>query len=272
VTAVTLVEPRLVERHVERSPLLSRAWKIITSDHEIQSLLRMANINAVERLLYNDHGPVHAAIVSGSALEIFDILYSHGLRPSSIIHRVVRSLDCAKLIVLLGAYLHDIGNSVHRKNHELIGAMLARSILDRILPQIIEGSGEDCNPYMVRSEIQHAIYATAMDVEALTLEASIVKVADATDMAEGRARLPYAKGKEDIHALSALSIKKVIIERNKIDRRPVKLKVLMEDMAGMFQIEKVLLPKIRGSLIKDYIVIEPILLGGNGRRLNQVIP
>ncbi|MCE4624343.1 MAG: HD domain-containing protein [Desulfurococcales archaeon] len=265
-----LVGPKLVAAHVEKSPLLSRAWEALTTDREIQSLLRMANINAVERLLYNDHGPVHAAIVSGSALEIFDILYRHGLRPSSIIHRITRSLDCAKLIVLMGAYLHDIGNSIHRKHHELVGAMMAAPILDRLLPAIVEG--EDCDPYMIRSEIQHAIYATAMDVEALTLEASVVKVADATDMAEGRARLPYAKGKEDIHALSALSIKKVIIEENRDSRRPLRIKVYMEDMAGMFQIERVLLPKIKTSIIGEYIIVEPVLLGVNARRLKPIFP
>lgn len=231
----------------------------------------MANVNAVERLLYNDHGPVHAAIVAGSALEIFEILVKHGLRPSSIIHNVVKSLDCAKLIVLMGAYLHDIGNSVHRKMHELIGALLAANIIDRILNKIV--SDDECNPYMVRSEIQQAIYATAMDVEALTLEASVVKVADATDMAEGRARLPYAKGKEDIHALSALTIKRVVIEENAHpEERPLKIKVYMEDLAGMFQIEKVLLPKIRTSLIGSYIVIEPILITDNKRRLKPIYP
>jgi len=266
-----VVEPRLVERHVERSPLLRRAWEVITSDREIQSLLRMANVNAVERLLYNDHGPVHASIVAGSALEIFDIMLRHGLRPSSMIHRVVPSLDCARLIVLLGAYLHDIGNSVHRKLHELIGAVLATHVLDKVLAQILDNV-DGCNLYMVRSEVQQAIYATAMDVEALTLEASVVKVADATDMAEGRARLPYAKGKEDIHALSALSIKKVVIDENSGSSRPLHIKVYMEDMAGMFQIEKVLLPKIRGTLLPDYIVIEPILLSTNGRRLKPIYP
>jgi metal-dependent HD superfamily phosphatase/phosphodiesterase len=42
-------------------------------DQEIQSYLKMANIMAVKRLGYNNHGPVHARIVSGSALEIFNV-------------------------------------------------------------------------------------------------------------------------------------------------------------------------------------------------------
>ena len=267
------VEPSLVLKHVSRSVLLERAWEALTSDREIQSLLRMANINAVERLLYNDHGPVHAAIVSGSALQIFDILTKYGLRPSSIIHGVTDHMDCARLIVLMGAYLHDIGNSVHRKNHELIGAIMAAPLVDRILAQILDDEWiRHCDPFMIRSEVQQAIYATAMDVQALTLEASIVKVADATDMAEGRARLPYSKGKEDIHALSALSVKRVVIEdAGDESDRPLRIRVYMDDKAGMFQIEKVLLPKIKGSLIGDYILIEPIVMNG-GSPLHPIRP
>ncbi len=267
---MAIVDSKLVYRHVERDRILKRAWKILSNDSEVQSLLRMANVNAVERLLYNDHGPVHASIVSGAALELFEILTRHGLKPSSIIHRVVRDYSCAKLIVLAGAYLHDIGNSVHRDNHELIGALLARSILDRILPQILEDESIECDMYKVRSEIQQAIYATSMSVQALTLEASIVKVADALDMAEGRARLPYSKGKEDIHALSALSIKKVEVEEG--SERTLAIRVYMDDKAGMFQIERVLLPKIRTSLIGDYIEIIPILLANKNIKLKTIYP
>jgi len=115
---VVTVSPALVERHVDRSALLRRAWQVLRRDAEVEEYLRMANVNAVERLLYNDHGPVHAQIVAGSALEIYEILRRHGLRPSSIVHRVVENEDQARLIILLAAYLHDIGNAVHRANHE----------------------------------------------------------------------------------------------------------------------------------------------------------
>ncbi len=267
---MVFISQHLVEKHIEQSPMLRKAWDIITRDHEVQSLLRMANVNAVERLLYNDHGPVHAQIVSGTALELFEMFYRHGLRPSSIIHRTVPTLDCSRLIILLGAYLHDIGNSIHRDNHELIGALIAGNILDRILPGIVSQCKEKCDPYKVRAEIQQAIYATSMNVNALTLEASIVKVADALDMAEGRARLPYSRGKMDIHALSALSIKRVEIVDG--DTRPVRIRVYMEDKAGMFQIEKVLLPKIKTSLISEYIEIIPVLLNNKHIQLNTIYP
>ena len=261
VKLVVLVSPHLVEKHVKSSNLLARAWDYVTRDLEIQELLRMSNVNAVMRLLYNDHGPVHAAIVAGSSLEIFEILLDSGITPSSIAQGVVGDVDYAKLIVLLGAYLHDIGNSIHRHNHELTGAQISYYILSRILPEIMPT--EDMRLiYRVRSEVMNVIYSTAMDVDALTIEASVVKVADGTDMAEGRARIPYSKGKMDMHALSALSIKRVEIEPG--GTRPVRIKVTMSSYAGYFQLEQVLLPKIRRSLIGDYIEIMPLLMLEDG--------
>lgn len=255
------MNPHLIEKHVKSSRLLAKTWDYVTRDVEIQELLRMSNVNAVQRLLYNDHGPVHAAIVSGASLEIFDLLLEAGITPSSIAHGVVGDVEYSKLIVLLGAYLHDIGNSIHRHGHEFMGAQISYYILSRILPEILPV--DDIRLiYRIRSEIMNVIYTTAMDVDALTIEASVVKVADGTDMAEGRARIPYSKGKMDMHALSALSIKRVEIEQGGV--RPVRIKVAMSSYAGYFQLEQVLLPKIKRSLIGDYIEIVPILLLEDG--------
>ena len=265
------VSPRLVEERVARVPLLERAWRYLVEDEEIQELLRMSNVNAVDRLLYNDHGPVHAAIVAGSSLEIFELLMERGILPSSIAQKTVDDIDLSRLIVLLGAYLHDIGNSVHRTSHELIGSMIAYTLLDRILRDIIPGV-DGRVLHRVKSEVLHVIYSTAMDVEALTIEASVVKVADATDIAEGRARFPYRRGKMDMHALSALSIRKVEVEPGSM--RPLRIVVTMTSYAGFFQIERVLMPKIRTSTISDYVEVVPVMESGEGggMRLNPIYP
>lgn len=81
-----------------------------------------------------------------------------------------------------------------------------------------------------------------------------MKIADGLDMSEGRARLPYKMGKIDIHAVSALSIKEVYIEKGE---RPIRIVVRASEMAGLFQVENVLLPKIRTSSIEN--VIEVVL-------------
>ncbi len=262
-----IVSPKLVEKHIRHNRLVAAAWSILQDDEEVNTLLRMANINAVVRLLYNDHGPVHARIVAGSALEIMDILLEAGVKPSSLEHGTVSSIDEAKLIVLLGAYLHDIGNAIHRSHHEFAGAIISLGILDRLLPKIL-GIEDGRRIGFIKYEVAHAIYATAQNVPALTVEASIVKVADATDMAEGRARYPYKKGKTNMHALSALAIKRV--ELDKGEERPLRINVYMTERAGYFQLEQVLIPKVKTSMLTGMIEIQPIVIN-NGREEKQAI-
>ncbi|MFN3268204.1 MAG: phosphohydrolase, partial [Zestosphaera sp.] len=66
-----------------------------------------------------------------------------------------------------------------------------------------------------------------------------------TDMAEGRARIPYKMGKLDMHSVSAISIKKVEIVRSA--ESTARIEIYMNDSAGLFQIEAVLKPKILTS-------------------------
>jgi len=156
---VAVVGPALVIKHVETSDLLKKAYDFLEQDEEIQTLIRMSNVMAVSRLRYNDHGVVHSRIVSGSALELFDILIEAGLKPSTISYGTARSVEEAKLVVLVAAYLHDIGNSVHRVEHEYVGALLAKDIIDRMFREILPNLSP-ANKYMLRHEIMHAIYAT----------------------------------------------------------------------------------------------------------------
>ncbi len=256
-----VVSPELLRRKTRGRPLLEKAWRVATSDPEVRALLRMSNVMAVKRLYYNDHGYVHATIVAGAALEIFDRLMDAGVEPTSLRDGVVDELDEARLIVLLGALFHDIGNSVHRSNHELIGAILAAPIVERILLHLYGEPSEKL--YSIRQEVLHAVYSTAYDIECLSVEAGAVRVGDGLDVAEGRARIPYKLGKTDIHAMSALSIKRVEIHEG--EERPIGVTVYMEDYAGLFQVEEVMLRKIRGSRIDRYI--EVYIVVGEGKPL-----
>ena len=259
-----LVSPALVQKHVESSELLRKAYEILEHDEEVQELIKMANIMAVGRLKYNDHGIIHSRIVSGAALEIFDRLVRSGIKPTTIEFGTARSIDEAKLVVLLASYLHDIGNAVHRINHEMIGAILAKDLIDRILTTVIPDIGK--RKYMLRQEVMHAIYATEMSTNALTVEAGVVKIADGTDMAEGRARIPYKLGKLDMHAVSALSIKKVAIGSD--DSTPIRIEIFMEDFAGLFQVEAVLRPKILSSGLQKYVEVYANVNG----KIHKVFP
>ena len=222
-------------------------------DEEIQELLKMSNLMAVTRLRYNDHGIVHARIVAGASLELLGLLADSGVTPTTLRDGSTRSFEEAELVVLLAAYLHDIGNSIHRLKHEYIGALLAKDILDRILPKILEVKGRRL--YTFRQEVLHAIYATEYNTRCLTVEAAVVKIGDGLDMSEGRARVPYRLGKVDMHSVSALSIRRVEVERGV---KPIRIKVYMDDLAGLFQLEEVLNPKIKTSGIEDKIEVSVV--------------
>ncbi|RLG96520.1 phosphohydrolase, partial [Candidatus Bathyarchaeota archaeon] len=112
------VSPNLVFSHLDE-PKIAKAFKLLESDLEVQAYLHMTNVMAVGRLGYNDHGPVHSKITSGSALEIFEILSEEA--GSTLVRAGVCRIEDAELVVLCGAYLHDIGNAVHREQHHIHG-------------------------------------------------------------------------------------------------------------------------------------------------------
>jgi metal-dependent HD superfamily phosphatase/phosphodiesterase len=221
----------------------------------------MANTMAVKRLGYNDHGPVHSKIISGSALEIFKLL-TNAVEPTSVLNGICDYVD-ARLIVLLGAYLHDIGNAVHRFNHEKLGAWLSIGILDRILNEVYHGDQDLA--YRVKCEVIHSIFSSDDKVPCLSVEAGTVTVADGTDMAEGRSRVPYLFGKNDMHAISAQAIESVSIIKG--EEKPVSIHVKMENPAGIFQIEEVIGRKIRSSGIQELVEVIATM---NGQQIKTI--
>jgi len=253
---MVLVSPTLVRRKVENYPLLRKALALLEKSSEVQSYLFMANVMAVQRLMYNDHGPVHSKIVAGSALEILDLLLDNGYE-SSVVGDGVGDEEDARMVVLLGAYLHDIGNAVHRSFHHITGVALASRFLPRLLKAVY---GEWEKAYRITPEVLHCIFAHDEKEQALSLEAGITKIADGTAIAEGRARIPYRHGKSDIHALSALAIRRVEILSGS-PSKPVRILVDMENEAGVFQIEQVLGLKIKTSGLAKAVEIEALKRG-----------
>ena len=251
---MVVISPDLIYTHLKENRI-TKIFYMLENDIEVQSCLRMANVMAVDRLRYNDHGPVHSRITAGSALEIFKIL-TKKVTPTTVKNGVC-VLEDAKLIVLCGAYLHDIGNAIHRVAHHIHGCIVASPILDRFLQAVYPDNRELA--LKLKEEILHSVFAHDEDVHCLSLEAGSVKVADGTDMAGGRARIPYKTGKVDIHTLSALSIKKVEIVEG--DVKPVRILVNMDNPAGVFQIEHVLEQKINTSGIRELVEVVAIEKG-----------
>lgn len=253
------VSQNLIDLHLEE-PKVEQMFRLLETDVEVQSTLRMSNVMAVERLKYNDHGPVHSKIVAGSALEIFNIL-TQETTPTTVLNKIC-SVEDAKVVVLCGAYLHDLGNSIHRVDHHFHSCIIANPILDRLLRTVYPKDASLA--VRLKSEILHCIFSHEEGVDCLSVEAGITKIADGTDMARGRTRIPYRTGKVDIHSLSALSITKVEIEKGK--RKPVQILVSMNNPAGVFQIEEVLEKKLKTSGIEDLVEVIALEKGVQIRR------
>ena len=107
--------------------------------------------------------------------------------------------------------------------------------------------------YRVRASILECIFSHDESVQCLSIEAGCVTAGDGADMANGRARIPFSRGKVDIHSVSALSIKGVNIEEGK--ERPVRIDVMMTESAGVFQIQDILGKKLSTSGIGQYIEV-----------------
>lgn len=216
----------------------------------------MANSVAVNRLGYNDHGFTHVRIVAANALRIFSILTSKNVVPTFVSEKHGEFLD-SQAVVLLGALFHDIGNAIHREHHQELGIHIAGGIMDEVLPSFYADSKLE----KVRLAVLGCVFEHDESVKATSIEAGIVKVADGTDCENGRARIPYRMfGKADIHAVSALAIKRVEISPGK--RKPVLISIDMSNPAGLFQVDEVLGKKIEtAGVVGQFVEVAPLING-----------
>jgi uncharacterized protein len=250
-----------IDIHVPSHPnsLLEKALTIINQDVEIKTLWRITNVNAIDRLVMTDHGPVHFQIVANIAIRLARILMKHKVE-LSIVKNYELSTEHAELVILLASLFHDLGMSIIREGHEGYSLFLANNILHRILDFLnIE------ERTIVISEVLHAIIAHRSGGTPYTIEAGIVRVADALDMSEGRSRIPYEAGKIDIHSVSAAAINRVEITEG--TTKPIQINIWMNNIAGIFQVDELLKHKLIGSGIEKYIVISAYLSEEQGNKL-----
>jgi metal-dependent HD superfamily phosphatase/phosphodiesterase len=226
----------------------------VKRDLKLQTLWKCANIMAIDRLGFTDHGPTHVKIVANSGLKLLRILVDRKVVPSIVKDYGMKNED-AEVVVVLGSIFHDLGMVVTRERHEMYGAMLALGFLEKFLQQIY--SEEERT--IISSEVLHTIVSHEQPSKPLTIEAGIVRVADALDMEKGRARIPFQAGKVDIHSVSALSIEKVDIHEG--DKVPVAIEITMSNSAGIFQIDELLKPRIENSGLSSYIHVVAEITG-----------
>ncbi len=239
---------------------LEKILEFVDSDVELHTLWRSANMLAVDRLGYNDHGPIHVKIVANGALKMLRTMIERGVNPN-IVKDYNMSADDSEVIVVLASIMHDLGMAFVREAHEIYSAPLALGILKRCL-QLCYSIEEST---IITSEIIHAIISHHAPNNPLTIEAGVVKVADALDMEKGRARVPYEKGRFNIHSASALAITNVSIMEG--ENKPILISIEMDNPAGIFQVDNLLGAKIEGSGIEKYLNVEARIKDGDEIRI-----
>jgi uncharacterized protein len=231
----------------------------VNSDPELRAWWHMAQVTS-ERLGMSDHSWVHVQIVLNIALRILRLLVRAGIEPAMVSDHSMGHRD-AEVVVAAGALLHDVGMSIHRTDHEAYSLFLAERKLRELLADVYD----EPERTVVTSETLHAIIGHRRRGEPYTLEAGVVRVADALDMAQGRSRLPVDAGRVGIHALSAAAIDEVVIEGG--EERPVRVEIRMNNSAGIFQVDDLLATKLRGTPLESHVEVIASVEGETEKRL-----
>ena len=253
------IEMNVPDRRNER---LRAFVERVNEDDELYAMWLAANVNAIERLGMTDHGPVHVKIVMNIAVKLYRLLVDGGVEPSLVRNYEMDPKD-GEVLVAAASLLHDIGMSIHRADHEAFSLFLARPKLK----ELFAGIYEPRTAAIMVSETLHAIIAHRSGGRPLTLEAGIVRIADALDMAKGRSRIPFSHGSVSIHSISAAAIEAVHIESGA--DKPVRLIIDMSNSAGVFQLDQLFREKLAGSGLEPYLELEARIEGEQEKRLFQ---
>jgi metal-dependent HD superfamily phosphatase/phosphodiesterase len=240
------------------------AAKLLLGDEEIHAIQEYANTVSIKRLGYNDHGPVHMRTVALNAMIMMGLLRKAGVA-TSLETEECGNFEDSLIAVLTAAFLHDIGMSVGRQDHELHSLYLSCPVLDRILEKVYPDFQKRI---IIRSLILEGISGHMGNRVIHSLEAGIILVADGCDMKKGRARIPMAMAGNprvgDIHKYSANSIRDVRLSGG--TEKPIRIEVIMSSEVGLFQVEEVLLGKIAASTAKSYIELYALVNNGEPKR------
>jgi len=261
--SLPLVRDVLIRVPARHNARLQKIIDRVNQDDELYMFWRCANINAVDRLGMSDHGPVHVQIVANIALKLLRLLVGQGVQPAVVAEHGL-TIDDAEVVVVLGALLHDVGMAIHRDDHERFSLILATLKLRELLDGIYDVAART----VLLAEVLHAIITHRTDGRPLTLEAGVVRVADALDMAKGRSRITFAAGQVNIHSLSAAAIDHIEIQQGEL--KPVQIAVAMLNSAGVFQLDALLKEKLSGSGLEPYVEVIATIEGETEKKLVEV--
>ena len=240
------------------NPKFAEILRRVEEDATFPKMWALAVTNSA-RASVNDHGPTHVRIVAHNALKILRLLLDAGVVPHMVKDHGMERED-AEVVVGLAGLLHDVGMSTHRDGHE--GHSLF--IVNAMLPRFLEGLYDRAKKTIVVSETLHAMIGHNHAQRCLTIEAGVVKVADALDMSKWRSRYIINKGRVSIHSLSAAAIDKVAVLAGKT--RPVAVEITMNNSAGIFQVDSLLKHKLGNSGLGEFFEVTTRVTGDAERQ------
>ena len=242
---------------------LERLLEAVNADEQLKAWWHVSAVNATRRLGMSDHSWVHIQVVLNIGLRLTRLLIRRGVVPSLVTDFGMTERD-AEVVVAAGCLLHCVGMSIHRNDHERYSLFLAADKL----PSLLRDVYDEPERSVICAETLHAIIGHRSDGAPFTIEAGIVRVADALDMARGRSRIPFEAGQRNIHALSAYAIDEVKISPGR--DRAVRVEIAMSNSAGIFQVDELLAQKLRGSGLEDYIEVVARIEAETEKRLIEV--
>jgi uncharacterized protein len=241
---------------------LERLLEAANGNDRLKAFWRGQDVTA-DRLGMSDHSWVHIQIVLNIALRLVRLLTRRGIEPALVTDHAMRPHD-AEVVIACACLLHDTGMAIHRTDHEQYSLFLAADLLPGLLADVYD----EPERTVVASEALHAVIAHRRRGEPLTVEAGVVRVADALDLAKGRSRVPFESGRPNIHSLSAAAIDAVNIEPG--DERAVRIEIAMNNSAGIFQVDELLATKLRGSSLEENVEVVASIDAEHEKRLLPV--
>ncbi len=238
-------------------PRATQLYTCALTDPQALALWDETAYVAVEKMGYNDHGQMHAQIVTANALQLLTLLDQAGIEPD-VIASGAGTIEDAMVVVLAAALLHDVGNQIARANHEVYSVMLAQPLLANWFAQLYD---DPAQRQILMGFVLSAIASHDCTPAPVILEGAIVAVADAADMTKGRGRVVFDQGKVDIHAISAMAIDQVTIQPG--TQTSAHIEVVMNNPAGLFQVEKLLGYKLTATGLAQYVSLRACVTSTN---------
>jgi metal-dependent HD superfamily phosphatase/phosphodiesterase len=241
---------------------LEKLFAAANADPQVRAWWHVQQVTA-DRLVMSDHSWIHIRVVTNIGLRILRLLLRRGVVPNVVSDYAMDDRD-AEVVVAAACLLHDAGMSIHRTDHEEFSLFLAADKL----PALLADAYREPERSVIVAEALGAIIGHRRRGEPITLEAGVVRVADALDMEEGRSRVPFEAGRPNIHSLSAAAIDDVVISAGR--ERAVRIEIAMNNSSGLFQVDELLATKLRGSGLEEHVEVVARIDAEHEKRLLQV--